>query len=554
MRTGPTWTEMMLTLYRGAASIPSMRYRITTLGCRVNHAEARELESVLLARGFARADGGAPADLEVIHTCSVTGSAAAKSRHAIRRAIRRQGRGDQLVGKSVHGSVCTSTQTRPARNGSQDPSFSNAPSRSPTIIVTGCFGSTDPEQAARLAGGRDQVIRHEAHDPLGPVGPVDPVDPGNAFAGTTLVQRFAHRVDQCLADRRARGSLRTPEPASCRQTILPLPVVTPQKSAGAHVRAELKIQEGCDAHCSFCVIPTIRRTLRSKSIPDTVREARRLVDLGHREIVLTGIFIGAYGHETALRRKQSRAGSTPLADLLDAVAGIAGLARLRVSSMEPGDVSEELLDAMVANQPVVVPHLHLPLQSASDAVLKRMNRQYRVGDYLEMIDQVNEALTTADGLRPAITTDIICGFPGETDDDFERTVEVAYRVGYLHMHVFPYSARRGTAAARWRDRFVPAPITRTRVRRLIDMETDPRDGLSIRYRRGLSGRAMRVILEQPDSQDSGIMTGRCDHYALVSVRTDRPRGALLQVEVTDVTPNRTLAVPLETSVPLPQLV
>ena len=109
-----------------------------------------------------------------------------------------------------------------------------------------------------------------------------------------------------------------PDPASCRQTILALPVVTPQKSAGAHVRAELKIQDGCDAHCSFCVIPSIRRTLRSKTIPDAVREARQLVDLGHREIVLTGIFIGAYGHETALRRRQSRAGCTPLADLLDA--------------------------------------------------------------------------------------------------------------------------------------------------------------------------------------------------------------------------------------------
>jgi len=320
------------------------------------------------------------------------------------------------------------------------------------------------------------------------------------------------------------------------------------------VRAELKIQDGCDAHCSFCVIPSIRRTLRSKTIPDAVREARRLVDLGHREIVLTGIFIGAYGHETALRRKQSRPGCTPLADLLDAVAGIAGLARLRVSSMEPGDVSEELLDAMIANQPVVVPHLHLPLQSGSDAVLKRMNRQYRIGNYLEMIDQVNEALTTADGLGPAITTDIICGFPGETDDDFERTVEVASRVGFLHMHVFPYSARRGTAAARWRDRFVAAPITRARVRRLIDMETDPTNGLSIRYRRRLSGRAVRVILEQPDRARPGAMTGRCDHYALLSVATDRPRGALLRDEVTQVTSDRTTAVPLETLIPLPQLV
>jgi len=317
------------------------------------------------------------------------------------------------------------------------------------------------------------------------------------------------------------------------------------------MRAELKIQDGCDAHCTFCIIPRIRRTLRSKTIPDAVREARQLVELGHREVVLTGIFLGAYGHETALRRRQDRSAGTPLADLLDAVAGVPGLARLRLSSMEPGDVSEALLDAIVANQPVVVPHLHLPLQSGSDSVLARMNRQYRVGEYLEMIDKVNSALTTRDGLPPAITTDIICGFPGETDEDFEHTVEIASRVGYLHMHVFPYSARRGTAAARWQDRFVAAPVRKARVRRLIGLENAPADGLSVRFRRRLLGRTVRVIIEQPDPARPGAMTGRCDHYVLLTMVTDRPRGALIEAEVTAVTAERTTARPLGARVPLP---
>jgi len=199
----------------------------------------------------------------------------------------------------------------------------------------------------------------------------------------------------------------------------------------------------------------------------------------------------------------------------------------------------------------VVPHLHLPLQSGSDSVLARMNRQYRVGEYLEMIDKVTSALTTRDGLPPAITTDIICGFPGETDEDFERTVEIASRVGYLHMHVFPYSARRGTAAARWQDRFVPAPVTKGRVRRLIDLENEPADGLSVRFRRRLLDRTVRVIIEQPDSARPGAMTGRCDHYVLLSVITDRPRGALIEAEVTAVTAQRTIARPLGARVPLP---
>jgi len=519
-----------------------MRYRITTLGCRVNHAETRELESVLLARGFVGAARGAHADLEVIHSCSVTGSAAAKSRQAIRRAARRAqshesgphlGRHEETsvsVNRNGPESLHAADQARQRRPPPSTPTFS----KSPQIIVTGCFGSTDPDVAARLAGGRDHVIQHESDD------------------GTTLAERFALRVDQWLATRQAPGSLRTEAPDSCRQTIRPLPVVTPRPAAGSHVRAELKIQDGCDAHCTFCIIPRIRRTLRSKAIPDAVAEATRLVDLGHREIVLTGIFIGAYGHETALRRKQRRAGTSPLADLLDAVAQVPGLSRLRVSSMEPGDVSEPLLDAMIANQRVVVPHLHLPLQSGSDVILRTMNRQYRVGDYLEMIDAVNGALTTPDRLPPAITTDIICGFPGETEDDFERTVEVARRVGYLHMHVFPYSARRGTAAARWHDRFVAAPVIRSRVRRLIDLENDPDDGLSIRYRRRLLGRTVRVIIEQPTRP--GIMTGRCDHYALLSIETDRPRGAVLSARVTSVTPDQTTAFPADISVPLPVLV
>ncbi|MHC4081245.1 MAG: MiaB/RimO family radical SAM methylthiotransferase [Planctomycetota bacterium] len=491
-----------------------MRYRITTLGCRVNHAEAREMESVLLGRGLVRAAAGEPADLEVVHTCGITVSAAAKSRHAIRKAARRSF-GSEFPGRDLH-------QAFPA-----------GVTWSPQIIVTGCLGATDPQDAARLAGGRQHVVTHEAED------------------GSVLTERFARRVDHWLATRQAYGSLRSGDADSCPQTIRPLPSVTPRPSAGSHIRAELKIQDGCDAHCTFCIIPAVRSTLRSKGIRDILREARHLVNLGHQEIVLTGVFIGAYGRETALRRRQVPKPSEPLADLLDAVAAIDGLQRLRISSLEPGDVTEQLLDAMVANRPVVVPHLHLPLQSGSDAVLRRMNRQYAVGDYLEMIDRVNEALTTPDGLPPALTTDIICGFPGETAEDFELTVEVAHRVGYLHMHVFPFSPRPGTAAARWRDRFVAAAVARTRVRRLIALENDPEHGLSIRYRRRLLGRTVRVIVEKSGPHDPTLMTGRCDHYALVRLRTDRPRGTLVHAEITETSPQHTYGRVVPADIRLP---
>ena len=293
-------------------------------------------------------------------------------------------------------------------------------------------------------------------------------------------------------------------------------------------------------------------------------EAARLVDHGHREIVLTGIFIGAYGHETALRRRQSHPDREHLADLIDAVASVPGVERLRLSSMEPMDVTDGLLDAMVARAPVVVPHLHLPLQSGSDRILRRMNRQYRIGEYLDMIDRLNEALTHRESptprlphsptpLLPAITTDIICGFPGETEADFEQTVSVAKRVGYLHMHIFPFSPRAGTAAARWTDQFVPDGVKKRRVRTLIDLEEDPRDGLSIRYRRRLLGRTVRVILEQPDRDDPTLMTGRCDHYALIHTRANRPRGALVNVRIEEVTPARTIGTMIDAPISLPVL-
>ncbi|MHC4948117.1 MAG: MiaB/RimO family radical SAM methylthiotransferase [Planctomycetota bacterium] len=493
--------------------MPPLTYRIGTLGCRMNHAEMRDLESLLRDRGLAPCPAG-PADLEVVHTCSVTTAAAAKSRQAIRRARRRQAGPGSSRGVSQNGAPGRGTPP-------------------PHVIVTGCFAGTDPVDSARLAGPAGVVLPHASAD------------------GSTIAERFARQLDAWLAGRSLSTPVRSRRHRSSDDRLLPLPVVTPRPGAGSHVRAEIRIQDGCDAWCTFCILPRIRPALRSKRPADVVEETRRLVDLGHREVVLSGIFIGAYGHETALLRRQRHRDAEPLADLLDAVAGVPGLRRLRVSSLEPGDVTGPLLDAMVANAPVVVPHLHLPLQAGSDDVLRRMNRQYRVGEYLDMVDRVEDALRRPDGLPPAITTDVICGFPGESDDDFERTVRVARRVGFLHMHVFPYSPRRGTAAARWPS--VAADVRKARVRRLIDLETDPGAGLAVRFRRRLVGRRHRVVLEQPVPGRPGWMTGRCDHYDLVTTPTDRARGDLVEVHVTEVTPDRTLAEVIPAPVPLPVL-
>lgn len=474
---------------------PPPTYRITILGCRVNHAEARGMEAILRDRGLIPAEDQSAADLEIVHTCSVTTSAARQSRQAIRRSRRSQ---------STHQST----------------------------IVTGCFVGTDPESSQTLAGSDDLVLAHDD--------------------GTPLLRRFARQLDRWLTNRQTISPIRESS-GSCSPLsqnaarLLPQPTVK-----GRHIRAEVKIQDGCDASCTFCIIPKIRRRLRSKAVADTVDEVARLVDLGHREVVLTGIFIGAYGHETALRRRQADANAEHLADLLDAVAQVPGLARVRLSSMEPGDVTPALLDAMNANADVIVPHLHLPLQSGSDRILRRMNRQYRVSDYREMIAMVNESLTR-DDLPPAITTDIICGFPGETADDFDATCALAEEVGYLHMHVFPYSPRPGTAAARWTKQFIPPAEIKQRVRTLIDLERDPRDGLSLRFRRRLMNRIVRLIIEQRDPNDPSFVAGRCDHYARIRFPGEFRRGEEVRVRIRSVTTRSTEGEQVRGPVRLPVL-
>ncbi len=475
-------------------SQPLATYRVRVLGCRVNHAERRELEAVLRSRGLREAAPGRSADLEIVHTCGVTSRAAAKSRQAIRKARR-----DQQPGKAM--------------------------------LVTGCLVGTDPQQAHSLAGATGAAIGHQVSVPKA--------------IGKWLDN---HGVPPPPAS----GDQSEPTVRSHAPRTLPLPIAMLPDRPARHLRAEVRIQDGCDAHCTFCIIPAARPVLRTKRPDVVLQEVARLVDLGHPEIVLSGIFLGAYGHETALRRRQVRTTATPLADLVDAVASTPGLQRLRLSSLEPGDVTVPLLDAFTAHEQVIVPHLHLPLQSGSDAILRRMNRQYDAGQYLDMIDQVNMALTK-EGMPPAITTDIICGFPGESQDDFEQTVSIANRVGFLHMHVFPYSARTGTAAARWTQSAVEPTITQERVRQLIDLETTPNSGLADAFRSRLIGREVRIFAEQPNARRDGHWTGRCDHYCQTSIPGPRRRGELVRAIVRKIEDDVLLADPVPTAVRLPVL-
>jgi threonylcarbamoyladenosine tRNA methylthiotransferase MtaB len=295
-------------------------------------------------------------------------------------------------------------------------------------------------------------------------------------------------------------------------------------------RAVLKVQDGCDAHCTYCIIPSLRPALWSKPVDDAVEEARRLVDCGHVEIVLTGIFLGAYGQPTALRRRQPHGGPGPLGILVAALCTrVAGLRRLRLSSLEPGDLTDALV-AVLRDHPQVVPHFHLPLQSGSDVLLRRMNRQYGRDDFLRMVDRVCAAFD-----RPALTTDVIAGFPGETDEEFCRTLEVVDYSRFIHVHAFPYSPRPGTAAARWTAGAVRGPVVNERIGLLARRGEQH----SLEFRRQFVGEVVELLVEH-DEHGSRSPHGRCERY--FDVQFDQPGarpGDFIRVRIDEATPRRT---------------
>jgi threonylcarbamoyladenosine tRNA methylthiotransferase MtaB len=273
-------------------------------------------------------------------------------------------------------------------------------------------------------------------------------------------------------------------------------------------------------------------------LDDLIREARQLVDAGHAELVLTGIFLGAYGQETALRRRQSDQGRRPLAEAIEALcAQVRGLRRIRLSSLEPGDLDDELLTVLRSHEQVA-PHFHLPLQSGSDAILRKMNRQYGRDDFLRLVDRLYSAFD-----RPALTTDIIVGFPGETDAAFEDTLEVVNRARFIHIHEFPFSPRPGTAAARWERSFIRGPIVNQRIELLGKRAGE----FSLEFRSGFVNQTIEVLVEREHRNvDSPLRHGRCERYFDVHFEDESAStGDWVKLRVDRVTPTRTFGTPVQ---------
>ena len=221
-------------------------------------------------------------------------------------------------------------------------------------------------------------------------------------------------------------------------------------SMNEHTRVYLKIQEGCNNYCTYCIIPYVRGKIRSRKEENVIDEAKRLAEAGFKEIILAGIHVASYGKDL---------GSTSLTTLIPKIHEIEGIERIRMSSIEPVVVTDEFVE-MIKKLPKLCSHFHLSLQSGCDTVLKRMNRKYNTSEYEESVRKLREVWPDV-----AITTDIIVGFPGETNEEFEETLEFVKRIKFAQVHIFPYSQREGTPAAKMKEQVAPA-VKEERVKRL----------------------------------------------------------------------------------------
>ncbi len=261
-----------------------------------------------------------------------------------------------------------------------------------------------------------------------------------------------------------------------------------------HQRAFLKIQDGCNNFCSYCIIPYTRGRIRSKAKNRVLQEAKQLVESGHIEIVLTGIHTGGYGADLE---------NYSFAELLKDLESVKGLERIRISSIEITELTDEVID-IIKNSDKIVNHLHIPLQSGANKILKSMNRKYNTQEYLEII---NKLKTEIENL--AITTDIIVGFPGETDFDFEEQNEFIRIVGYQELHVFPFSKREGTPASRMKEQ-ISGDLKKKRVHQLLALS----DELKNNYIKSQIGKKHYFI---PEQIKDGFLQGHTRDYILVRI-------------------------------------
>jgi len=409
-------------------------FYIQQFGCRATQADGAAIERQLLDRGCTPGDSAATADVVVLNTCTVTSAADAQARDAIRKL--------------------------------------HAGSPATRIVVTGCYAQRAPEEIAALPGV--SFVVGNSHKPQIP----DLISPPAARSATSPDFISLHALTGTSAPVLTGDIFE-------QQEVLVAPVLGGE---GNHTRPTLKIQDGCNNRCTFCVIPFVRGKSRSLFPETVIDEVRGLSESGYKEIVLSGINLGAWGRDLAPRRD--------FLDLLRQILDQTPVERLRLSSIEPLDVTRDLV-ALFASTNRLAEHFHMPLQSGSDHILAAMHRWYRSEHYSRRIDFIREQLPHA-----AIGADVIAGFPGETEDDHATTMHFIESRPFTYLHVFSYSVRPGTRAAALANHVSPATIKR-RARELRALS----EAKSVAFHRAQSGRALSVLtLRHSDSTGSAEWT------------------------------------------------
>jgi threonylcarbamoyladenosine tRNA methylthiotransferase MtaB len=425
-------------------------FHIENHGCRATAADAAAIEQQLRRLGYARSSDRDSADIYVLNTCTVTAAADAQARDAIRKARR-----------------------------------GNPAAR---IVVTGCYAQRAPEDLAQLEGVW-YVVGNSHQASIGHlVGQTSRSVPAATFAPSVseALVSIAPRPPQ--SGQAWRPVLHAPKILTGDIFALKTVAVSPIEGGEAdQTRPILKIQDGCDHRCAYCVIPFVRGRSRSLPPAEVVKELQRLVAGGAKEIVLSGINLGSYGRDLTPR--------VELLELLRRALDETALDRLRLSSIEPMDVTQELVE-LVACEARLAQHFHVPLQSGSDCILAAMHRWYRAEHYARRMELIRDRLPHA-----GIGADVIAGFPGETEADHRATVELIERLPFTYLHVFSFSSRPGTEAARLIEQErvpeVPPQIIQQRARELRALGAKK----AAAFRASQAGRTLRVLTLRTQGRD-----------------------------------------------------
>ena len=479
-------------------------FYVENFGCRATQADGAALERQFENRGLNRATTVAEASLVVLNTCSVTAGADQDARAAIRRVRRKN------------------PQAK--------------------IVVTGCYAQRAPQEIAALPGVSLVVGNSHKHK-LAEIAlsPSAESVPSGFLALPQLTENWELRTENSIFV----------SDIFAHTELLAAPVFD---AANERTRPNLKVQDGCDNRCSFCVIPFVRGQSRSLGMERILTEVRTLVNAGYREVVISGINLGRWGRDLAVdvagngnglphfspvlrevgfqeahrgdsRKPKAESRKPALVDLIDAILSRTTLEKLRISSVEPMDWSDELI-SLVASSPRIAKHAHVPMQSGSDAVLRRMHRKYRPWHYREKVEKIRVAMPDA-----AIGADVMVGFPGETDAEFEATRRMIEDLPITYLHVFTYSARPGTPAAEMKNQ-VPVHVARERNRILRELAAEKK----LAFMRCFIGRTVEAItLNVTGSDADGEFTeALTDNYLKLKLRDRREANRWVTARVDNV--------------------